>query len=224
MPIFKTKNKDFFKKWSPEMAYVLGFFAADGNLTINLRGSCYLEFTSRDKSIIEKIRMLLGSNHKMAQRMSNVNRSVIYYRLQIGSKEMFNDILKLGMTLNKNKRLKFPRIPNKYLSSFIRGYFDGDGNVTISTYKRKTRGNRLSTTLHSGFICGNKKPLKSLKNILKEFAHILGGTLYYSNRGYRLFFYVNDSKKLYNFMYKDAGSDLFLNRKRKIFKKYFRVI
>ena len=28
MPISKTLNQDFFKTWSPEMAYVLGFFAA----------------------------------------------------------------------------------------------------------------------------------------------------------------------------------------------------
>jgi len=56
MPIFRTKNEDFFKKWSPEMAYVLGFFAADGNMLKNRRGAHFMEFTSTDKDIIVKIR------------------------------------------------------------------------------------------------------------------------------------------------------------------------
>jgi len=38
MPVFKSINKDFFKKWSLDMVYVLGFFAADGYITVNKRG------------------------------------------------------------------------------------------------------------------------------------------------------------------------------------------
>src|SRR3989338_4819696 len=37
-------NVGFFKKWSSEMAYVLGFFAADGCMYINPRGSRYFCF------------------------------------------------------------------------------------------------------------------------------------------------------------------------------------
>jgi len=44
MPIYKTKNENFFKKWTPEMAYVLGFFAADGSMVKNKRGACFIEF------------------------------------------------------------------------------------------------------------------------------------------------------------------------------------
>ena len=58
-PMFRAVQHDFFKKWSSEMAYVLGFFAADGNLTIGKRGNYYLEFNSTDKDIIEKIRSFL---------------------------------------------------------------------------------------------------------------------------------------------------------------------
>ena len=56
MPIFKRKNEDFFKKWTPEMAYVLGFFTADGNMIKNKRGSHFIEFYSTDRDIIEKIK------------------------------------------------------------------------------------------------------------------------------------------------------------------------
>jgi len=39
MPIPKTKNEDFFKNWTQEMAYVLGFFTADGNMIKNNKGA-----------------------------------------------------------------------------------------------------------------------------------------------------------------------------------------
>jgi hypothetical protein len=51
-------NVDFFKKWSTEMAYVLGYFAADGCMFINPRGSKYVSFTSTDREILEKVKRL----------------------------------------------------------------------------------------------------------------------------------------------------------------------
>ncbi|PIP28260.1 MAG: hypothetical protein COX29_02045 [Candidatus Moranbacteria bacterium CG23_combo_of_CG06-09_8_20_14_all_35_22] len=68
MPIHKTKNENFFKKWSPEMAYVLGFFAADGCMIKNNRGAYFIEFQITDKDILLKIKKLLGSNHKITER------------------------------------------------------------------------------------------------------------------------------------------------------------
>ena len=67
MPIFKTKNENFFKKWTSEMAYVLGFFCADGNLTIGKRNNHYIEFTNCDKYILGKIRKALKSNHRISK-------------------------------------------------------------------------------------------------------------------------------------------------------------
>ncbi len=56
----------------PKMAYVLGFFVADGNLTINPRGSRYIEFSSCDKEIIEK-RKYSNHTYKMGRWCSLVN-------------------------------------------------------------------------------------------------------------------------------------------------------
>ncbi len=60
MPIYKTKNEAFFKKWTPEMAYVLGFFTADGTIdSLSLYNFMYKNmdnflFLSRKKKIFEK--------------------------------------------------------------------------------------------------------------------------------------------------------------------------
>ncbi len=52
MPMHRTLNQDFFKTWSPEMAYVLGYFAADGSMIQNKRGGHFIEFTSTDAVLI----------------------------------------------------------------------------------------------------------------------------------------------------------------------------
>jgi hypothetical protein len=52
MPIFKTKNENFFKNWTPEMAYVLGFFTADGSMIRNKRGAHFIEFQITDKNLL----------------------------------------------------------------------------------------------------------------------------------------------------------------------------
>ena len=165
MPIYKTKNENFFKKWSSGMAYVLGFFAADGNMIKNKRGAHFIEFQITDKNLLNEIRKFLGSNHKITARKRNNNKWKTSYRLQIGSKMIFNDLLKLGLTPNKSKTIKLPKMPDKYFSHFLRGYFDGDGCVNICTYKRKNRKN-LSIIINSGFTSGSKKILIDIRNKL----------------------------------------------------------
>lgn len=221
MPIYKTKNENFFKKWNPEMAYVLGFFTADGDMIKNKRGAHFIELQITDKNLLEKIRNLLGSNHKIGINKIN-DKWKTRYRLQIGRKIIFNDLLKLGLTPNKSKTITLPKIPNKYLSHFTRGYFDGDGNVTISKYKRANRNYKKSTTILSGFTSGSKFFLEKLHLKLKKIAKISGGTLYF-HQGYRLYFSVKDSLLLYKFLYKNINNNLYLSRKKKIFEKYFKL-
>ena len=50
-------DKDFFKKWTPEMAYILGFLYADGDIEDVRKSSRtqYITFVSVDKEILESI-------------------------------------------------------------------------------------------------------------------------------------------------------------------------
>lgn len=217
MPIFKAKNEDFFKKWSSEMAYVLGFFAADGNMMKNKRGAHFMEFVSTDKDIVLKIKNAFNSDNKITRRLRS-NRWKPSYRLQIGSKEIFNDLLKLGMVPAKSNIIKFPYTPNKYFKDFIRGYFDGDGHVSVSEYQRNDRKSK-SRTILTGFTSGSKEFLEGLKKVLTKHAVVRGGTLFH-HQGYRLCFSIHDSLRLYNFMYRDSGT-LYLDRKKVIFEHYF---
>ena len=50
------------------MAYVLGFFAADGYMTVNKRGGHFWCIDIADRKHIEKIKKVIQSNHKISIR------------------------------------------------------------------------------------------------------------------------------------------------------------
>src|SRR3989338_5144246 len=103
MSLRKEINKDFFKKWTPKMAYALGFFVADGNMVITKRGGRYLTFYSADKHILIEIKKHMDSGHRLSKRR---HKGGDCFRIQIGSKEMFEDLIKIGITPNKSRRMR----------------------------------------------------------------------------------------------------------------------
>ena len=218
MPIRKKVNKDFFKRWSKEMSYVLGFFAADGNLIINKNGSNYFSFYSADRYILSLIKKALGSEHKLSKRSI---RSGHVYRFQIGSKVICSDLLLLGFTPLKSRRMKMPIVPNEYINDFIRGYFDGDGNVWSGYMKRKNSKSTL--TLQVAFTSGSSGFLKDLWKTLKLLG-VNGGSFYpvKNKECSRLSFGVNDALKLYKIMYNEPHK-LYLTRKKLVFEKFIKM-
>jgi hypothetical protein len=134
-------NENFFKAWSSDMAYVLGYICADGCL-IDARKSSrtqYIGISSNDQSILFKINHVLGCNkpiYSRPERFVKFPSGKKYkcspsYKLRIGNKIMFNDVIKLGVTPNKSLSLKILNVPTRYFSHFLRGYFDGDGCLTL---------------------------------------------------------------------------------------------
>ena len=78
------------------MAYVLGYFIADGDMSVNKRGSHYIGFTSTDYELLKKVKQLIGVKQKIgAKKSSGVNQKPSF-RIQIGSKKFFNDVCELG--------------------------------------------------------------------------------------------------------------------------------
>lgn len=122
-------NSDFFKTWSPEMAWVLGFIFADGCIMIGPRngGMLSIGVGEKDLEILEKINACLESNYIIRRKATN---KVTYcYRLDISKREIVDDLINLGVTPRKSKTITWPRIPDEYVWDFIRGYYDGDGSI-----------------------------------------------------------------------------------------------
>jgi intein-encoded DNA endonuclease-like protein len=220
MPIYKKVNKNFFKTWTPDMAYVLGFFAADGYITVNKRGASFWSIQITDKDLIYKIKNCVGSEHKIGERIGKGNNKNLY-RLQIGSFEMCEDLNKLGYRENKTKSLFLPQVPKKYFSHFVRGYFDGDGNVW-SGFLHK---NRLKPDLviFVAFTSCSLKFLQLLKERLNKVG-LSGGSIIINKDNYcRLSFSTKNTLKLFYFMYNgiDLKKDgLFLRRKVVVFERF----
>ena len=198
------------------MAYVLGFFAADGTMIANNRGAHFIEFHSTDKQLLFIIKKLFGSNHKISTRDKHNPKWKIGYRLQIGSSEMFEDLISLGFTPNKSLTIEFPKVPRRLLGDFIRGYFDGDGCIYFRKHKVKDR-KKEKWIFSSRFTSGSKKFLSELHAQLRPMVE--KGAIHDKIRGFELVFSHKDSVALYKLMYHNDCHGLYLNRKYKLFRK-----
>lgn len=185
-----TLNEDYFKTWSNNMAYILGFVAADGCINKSAQS---IIISQKEPSILEAIREELGSNQPLHK-----NERTGVYLLQLNSKEMKNDLIKLhGITPNKSSILKFPNIPNQYLNHFVRGYFDGDGFVNYEKF-------------FVSFVGGSLDFMRTLRKKLQEIGFDTNFTSH--STYYRVYISGRKTVKLFSdWLYKDKG--LYLNRK-----------
>jgi len=215
MPVVKSYNKDFFKTWSSDMAYILGFLYADGSIVETKRGTHFVALYIADEDILLAMRVCFGSDHKISKR-SAATGSV--YRIQIGSSEWFDDLGRLGLLPNKTKRMLVPVVPKKFFGDFIRGYFDGDGNVWSGFIHKDRRNPTL--VLQVSFTSGSKDFLCSLRTDLQKHG-VVGGGIYEPKKGNfaRLIFSSTDALIIQKIMY-NAEHKLFLKRKKAVFDKF----
>ncbi len=226
-PVYRALNHDFFKTWNAEMAYVLGYFAADGSMIRNRRGACFIEFESIDSLLIRRVRSALVSTHHIGVRRRNESNKNQHctYRLQVGSIEMYADLVKLGFTSRKSLSMRFPRVPDDYLEHFVRGYFDGDGNVYFKQHTVKAR-KRPRWVFSSRFTSGSRAYLEHLHRVLRKKGKLRGFILAKSGgSGYELVFSHRDSLALFRFMYNTAtDTGLYLPRKYRLFRRAIQTL
>ncbi|MBI2631100.1 hypothetical protein HYW73_02710 [Candidatus Nomurabacteria bacterium] len=215
-------NEAFFEKWSSDMAYVLGYIYADGSLDDSpyMRGK-YIQIASTDEDSIQRIKYWLKSEHKINKKKSNFTGGKICFMLRIGSHKIYNDLFKLGLYPNKSLTVNFPKIPQKYLGHFMRGYFDGDGCVHFARSKGKT-GKLIIKRVRIIFTSGSKIFLDRMNEILK-IIKINDGKIYPSKRSYQAIYNTKDSIRMFKLMYKNASVNSFFMRKFKIFNNYFEL-
>jgi len=124
-----TLREDFFESIdTEEKVYWLGFLYADGYIS---ERQVSIDLAKKDMGHLEKLAASVeysGSIHKYGGSIYNYRDSV---RLCLCSKQMANDLARLGCTQAKSLDLKFPSfIPSELEYHFIRGLFDGDGSIT----------------------------------------------------------------------------------------------
>lgn len=212
-------NERFFKRWSPRMAYILGFLCADGYVFTNPRGSQYLCFVSTDREIIEKIKKCLSADQRIGVTISTYRQHKDRFVLQIGSKILVKDVARFGVVQNKSCSICFPnKIPQQFRWHFIRGYFDGDGCVYLGRHWRKDRST-YSWVFRVLFTSGSKSFLDGLRKVIARSGNSRGGFIIKKQSGYELTYSTRDAFAIGKAMYRQVQSNLYLERKQKIFDK-----
>lgn len=210
---------NFFQTWSDEMAYVLGFWYADGSVDYSpqIRGR-YIRVGSTDKEVISFIKQALKSEHKIYTTPRPGNKT--FYLLQIGSTQMFEDLDKLGVVERKSNIITFPLVPKELLSEFIRGFFDGDGCVFIE--KSSTGSYKRMITV---FTSGSREFLIHLQETLfteagltvTKIALVRNKT---NSTAYQLRYSTRNSLRLFYFLYSKKETNFCMTRKYKLFQSY----
>lgn len=162
----------------------------------------------------------MGSTHKISRRKGG-GGSV--FRIQIGSKELFDLVSnRYGLVPKKTSHMRVPVVPKKYLGSFVRGYFDGDGNVWFGVMHKDRI--KVTPTLLVCFTSASYFFLNDMLSVLRSLG-LSGGSLCLSKIGTfsRLSFSTRDALKMYQIMY-NGSHTLFLQRKKRIFEKYIAAI
>lgn len=216
-------NEAFFDSWTQEMAYVLGYFYADGSLedASYLRGK-YIRVSSVEKYSILRIKRWLGSEHTIVEQKSTWENGKTRYLLRIGSHKLYDRLTSIGLHPNKSLTIEFPDIPKDYIHHFVRGYLDGDGCVYFYRALGK-RGKLVTKKLSVIFTSGSRIFLERLNRILKKRLDLKQEKIYKGQRAYQLRYGTSDSIKLFGFLYKDVLPRAYFTRKTKPFLLYFKL-
>jgi len=174
-------NFDFFVKWTPKLAYLIGLLITDGNV----RETGQISFVSKDKELTEFVRNCITPSQPI--RKERTRNNSIVWRWNIWSIPLFAILQKFGLIPRKSKIVKFPIIPPEVQWHFIRGILDGDG--TIGKIGR------------IGFSSGSKDFAVGLKNFLIR--NDLSPHFYQATRSFCVYLGVKDSIKLAYLIYQN---------------------
>lgn len=217
----KQINQDFFKAWTPEMSYVLGFVVADGCIAVskNRKHPFTLNITSVKKRYLYPIRKALNSEHKISKKPGG-NCNIIAYQLQIRNPVIAKDLMNLGILPRKTYNLNPIKVPDKYFPDFVRGFFDGDGTVYVYEVNRVLQIKASFVSPNLLFIMNfNRRVCERLNIPLKTIHQDLPTRKDQKLTKYYIDFYVNDCEKLVQFIYGNNPT-LYFPCKRRVFERW----
>jgi hypothetical protein len=200
-------NEDYFNNIdNQEKSYLLGFIFADGCVRITKRKNTdsyqfRLKIHIKDLIIIEKLRELTESNYPIVIKDNMCS-------ISISNKKFVENLINIGCVPRKTKILTYPDINEKFNSSFILGYFDGDGSISL--LKEWFNFNLL----------GTESFLSSVKVILENEKVFTSLPKKYSGMGDVFQLTIYDKQSIINLrQYFYNNKSLYLERKRENFDK-----
>lgn len=199
-------NHDYFKSWSGNMVYILGFICSDGNIFNN---RIKFGIKESDKELLEKIKSEMGYTGQIFNTISrSMGKEYKSVKLDISSMDYKEDLGKLGIFDNKSLIIRMPSLPEEYELDFVRGYFDGDGFVKKGKYVR------------FGICSGSEGMIKDLLSKLTK--HGMSERTLYKHKTANMHTFEYSSGEvnlMYSLLY-GMNPDLFLRRKKEAFEDH----
>lgn len=226
-----------FSQETPASFYLAGFIAADGNIytDVDKQGKKHFDLgislKEGDRPHLEKIKKLMGSDHKLYRRViknskRNPNyRDSISYTLFVYAPELLKDLQSFGITSSKSLTYKMPEwlINHDMVKHFMLGYFDGDGSISFDL--KHSNGSLRKTPQARLHIRGTQE-------FLTEFHHILYTNCNLSNQDktvskdsgiYSLQYTGNPNiLNIMGFLYSDAV--IYMDRKRQRYEEVCKIV
>jgi len=215
-------DQDFFKTWMPESAWVLGLIASDG--CIPSHEHC-VEITMNDLDCLEQAAELIGYDGPF--RKAPHSRCHI---LQLSSTLMVRDLLAIGIGPRKSLTLRFPAMPIEMQRHFVRGYFDGDGSLSIYTSRSVNSSlqyarvalctSSLAFAEELSRILADNAVANTLdtRSVANQPAHKL---IKMTAAHYRVRLSPGSAKAFFEYIYDGVPENLGLRRKRKQFQGWY---
>lgn len=203
-------NKNYFENVDTEQkAYWLGFIAADGNIFNNKSRrskGVKIDLSIKDLSHLRIFQNHVGSSHEITYFQSTSDTSMC--RLRFVCADMARDLEVYNIVPNKTFVLEWPKKLNKQLyRHFIRGYFDGDGCVSVG-----------ENYVNFNIVGASPLFLEEIQNILIKKCKVSKNKIYKKgdSNAYRLFYGGRKMiRKIKEYLYEDAT--IYLDRKKQIF-------
>jgi intein/homing endonuclease len=178
-----------------------------------------------DSQLIDDLHVLFPFFNKSSYDFSKHNKnSKIQYSLSKRNKQLFLDFYYAGVIPRKSaensEKLFIPKMKKEFISHFLRGYFDGDGSISLSTSRPNLRRVEICTTsftLISDIIAELKNSSINVP-IFREKNKTLG-----KNKILYVIEWVktSDILDLKNYLYKDCT--ICLKRKHNLFSTFIPI-
>lgn len=198
------KNENYFNEIKTELqAYLLGFFLADGCIIkpktgAKCIGMCLQE---SDKCVLEWFTQEISPQSKISQ-FHKKSTGNIQYNIKFTAPSLIKSLEDLYLIKPKKTQdldfiFPFSKIPDDLTHHFVRGFFDGDGTITVR---------KKGLVPQFGFVATSKKFLEQLAIVLPFDDYRLIETQGKNMVYYQLMYSCGHGKDIdvQSYLYKDA--------------------
>lgn len=191
----KKETPSVLDSWNEYSAYIMGYLYGDACILIK---NDQVAVSGMDRALLEQVMILLGFYNRYVE-----VRGPRSFRIVVRSRKLVDRLMSRGLHPYKAMRLRLPEsIPKELRRHFIRGYFDARGHFNVE------KGRRIVSLI-------NSMSYEFLEDIRDELvtAGLTRVEVKAPTMGRAVIkFYTLDTRKLYEYLYKDAN--IFSHMKR----------